>query len=245
MKIAVLSDIHSNIEALEACLQVAARHGVDGYACLGDSVNYGADPVATLDRIMALPRLIAVLGNHDEAMFLAPRWSLASELEHCAAWTRRQLRPEHLDFLRGLPYLQRAHGAVFAHAVMDYPNSWEYVVEAKQAERCFKAVRERLLFLGHVHIPYLFRQGRDGRVEEIEPRPGETYALSPDDRYLVNVGSVGQPRDGDNGASFVIYDVAAASLRFERVAYDVAAAAAKIRRAGLHPFFAERLAAGQ
>jgi diadenosine tetraphosphatase ApaH/serine/threonine PP2A family protein phosphatase len=240
-----LSDIHSNIEALEACLAVAAREGVEAYVCLGDSVNYGADPVATLDRVMALPGLIAVLGNHDEAMFLPPRWPAASEVEQTAAWTRRQLKPAHLEFLRDLPYVQHAHGASFAHAALDFPNNWEYVVEPRQAERCFKAVRAPLLFLGHVHVPCIFRQRADGVVEEMEPEPNRPYSLAADARYLVNVGSVGQPRDGDNTACFVTCDLAARTLAFHRVAYDFAGAAAKIRRAGLHPFFADRLAVGQ
>jgi predicted phosphodiesterase len=245
MKIAVLSDIHSNIEALEACLAVAERHNVAAYACLGDSVNYGADPVATLNRIMALPGLIAVLGNHDESMFLAPSWSASSKVEQTAAWTRQQLQPAHLKFLRGLPYVQRGHGAVFAHAALDFPADWEYVVEPGQARRCFKAVRGRLLFLGHVHVPCIFRQRPDGVVEEIEPESNRPYALADDSRYLVNVGSVGQPRDGDNTACFVTYDAAIGELTFKRVPYDFTRAAKKIRRAGLHPFYAERLALGQ
>jgi diadenosine tetraphosphatase ApaH/serine/threonine PP2A family protein phosphatase len=245
MKIAVLSDIHSNLEALEACLAVAAQQGVTAYACLGDSVNYGADPVATLDRIMALPGLIAVLGNHDEAMFLAPRWSTSSKMEQSAAWTRRQLQPAHLEFLRDLPYVQRAHGAVFGHAALDFPPDWKYVMKPRHAKRCFKAVHGRLLFLGHVHVPRIFRQSSNGIVEEIEPESNRPYTLAAETRYLVNVGSVGQPRDGDNTACFVTYDDAAGELTFQRVPYDYARAAEKIRRAGLHPFYADRLALGQ
>jgi diadenosine tetraphosphatase ApaH/serine/threonine PP2A family protein phosphatase len=245
MKIAVLSDIHSNIEALEACLAVAEQHAVAAYACLGDSVNYGADPVATLDRIMALPGLIAVLGNHDEAMFLAPHWAASSQIEQAAVWTRQQLQPGQLEFLRGLPYVQRAHGAVFAHAALDFPADWEYVIEPGQARRCFKAVDGQVLFLGHVHVPCIFRQRADGVVEEIEPEPKRRYTLADDKRYLVNVGSVGQPRDGDNTACFVIYDAAIGELSFQRVPYDFARAAETIRRAGLHSFYAERLALGQ
>jgi diadenosine tetraphosphatase ApaH/serine/threonine PP2A family protein phosphatase len=245
VKVAVLSDIHSNLEALDACLAVATARGVGAFACLGDLVNYGADPAATLDRIMRLPGLIAVLGNHDEAMFLPPRWPVGSEVEHAAAWTRQRLQPEHVNFLRDLAYVQHAHGAAFAHAAFDAPSKWEYVVTSRQAQRSFKVMRASLLFFGHVHVPCIFTERADGGLEELDPEAGHTYPLAGDRRYLVNVGSVGQPRDGNNAACFVIYDSAARSVTFERVGYAHAAAAEKIRAAGLHPFYAERLASGQ
>ncbi len=245
MKVAVLSDIHSNLEALDACLAVASARGVAAYVCLGDLVNYGADPAATLDRIMQLPGLVAVLGNHDEAMFLPPRWPAGSEVEQAAAWTRQRLQPGHVSFLRDLAYVQHAHGAAFAHAAFDAPSQWEYVVTTRQAQRCFKVMRASLMFLGHVHVPCIFTERADGTLEELAPQAGQPYALAADRRYLVNAGSVGQPRDGNNAACFVIYDCAARSVCFERVHYAYASTAEKIRAAGLHPFYAERLASGQ
>lgn len=246
MKIAVLSDVHSNLEALSACVAHANGQGVEAFVGLGDFVNYGADPGPTLDALMALPGFIAVIGNHDEATFREPRcWPSGSEIEHAAAWTRKRLSAAHLEFLRDLQYLRRAHGAAFAHAAFDVPDNWEYVVRPKQAKKCFKAVTDRLLFMGHVHVPAIFRQGADGAVDEIGITPGVVHRFMPGFRYLVNVGSVGQPRDQNPEACFAIYDAADASVRFERVAYDVARAADKIRAAGLHSFYADRLARGQ
>lgn len=245
MKIGVLSDVHSNLEALQACCAYAEQQGVAAYVGLGDFVNYGPDPVATLDALMALPHLIAVLGNHDEAMFREPMWSSSSELGHATAWTRARLTREHLAFLRDLPYIQCAHGAVFAHAAFDFPGNWEYVVKPKQAKKCFKATHGRRLFLGHVHKPGVFCEAPDGSIEELQPQAGHAYRLALDRRYLINAGSVGQPRDGHNTACFVIYDEAAQAISFHRVAYDFAETARKIRAARLHPFYADRLAVGQ
>lgn len=245
MKIAVLSDIHGNLEALTACVARANDQGVEAFVGLGDFVNYGADPGPTLDALMALPGFIAVIGNHDEAMFRETRWPRDSEVEHAAAWTRDRLSAAHLAFLRELHYVRRAHGVAFAHAAFDFPDNWEYVVKPRQARKCFRAVTDRLLFMGHVHVPAIFRQGADGAVDEIGATPGIVHRFVPGLRYLVNVGSVGQPRDENPEACFVIYDKADASVRFERVTYDVARAADKIRAAGLHPFYADRLARGQ
>ena len=244
MKVAVISDVHSNLEALEACLTEAMRQNVQAFVCLGDMVNYGPDPGATLDRIMSLPGLIAVLGNHDEAMFRDPMWSASSEVEQAAAWTRRQLRAEHLAFLRDLHYVQYAHGAAFAHAAFDFPDNWEYVVDRKQAKRAFSAVTAGVMFYGHVHWPQIFVLAASGAIEIIDPLEDEEYPLREDCRYLVNVGSVGQPRDGINRACFVIYDDRARSIFYRRVTYNHAATAEKILAAGIHPFFAERLARG-
>jgi len=245
LKLAIFSDIHSNIEALEACCAVAEQHGVDAYACLGDSVNYGPDPVATLDRILSLPGLIAVLGNHDQAMFQPPLWPANSELEQSAAWTRKRLHPEHLHFLKELPFMCEAHGATFTHASFDFPDNWEYVVSAKQAHNCFRAVPARRLFMGHVHVPLFFCETDDKSVVEMKVEAGRTYMLSKSQRYLANVGSVGQPRDGVNTASFAIYDNSTDSITFLRVPYDFAATARKIHDADLPALFAERLAKGQ
>ncbi len=244
MKIAVISDVHSNLEALDACREEALREGVEAFVCLGDMVNYGPDPVKTLDRIMSLPGLIAVLGNHDEAMFRTPMWSASSEVEQAAMWTRNQLRQDHLQFLKELHYVQHAHGAAFAHAAFDFPDNWEYVVNAKQAKRVFSTVSAQLMFFGHVHWPQIFMRTASGEIDAVEPLSGETYAMRDDCRYLVNVGSVGQPRDGINAACFVIFDQEARSVSFRRPSYDHVATAEKIRAAGLHPFFAERLARG-
>ena len=245
MKIAVLSDIHSNLEALQACCQRAREQGAERYACLGDTIGYGADPVATLDLLLSLPGLFSVLGNHDEGVIVYGKEAVPNPyVQHTREWARKRLRPEHMEYLRSLPYARAENGVTYAHASARYPHDWEYLRDAPQVEACLQAARTPLVFIGHGHIPMLFSRDANGHVSEIVAEAGRPIELGSEHAYVVNAGSVGQPRDGNGAACFVIYDDSARSVTFQRVAYDHAAAAAKITAAGFHPFFAERLSRG-
>lgn len=160
-------------------------------------------------------------------------------------WTRQQLTADHVAFLQDLPYVQFAYDAAFAHAAFDFPDNWEYVVEPKQARRCLKVTGARVHFLGHVHVPMLFVENPGGTVEQVTPEASRPCRLAADRRYLINVGSVGQPRDGNNAACFVLYDADAGEVSFQRVAYDYRKTARKIATTGLHAFYGERLAVGK
>jgi diadenosine tetraphosphatase ApaH/serine/threonine PP2A family protein phosphatase len=245
MKVAILSDIHSNLEALTACRDRALALGVERFVCLGDCVGYGPDPAATMDLLISLPGLIAVLGNHDEHVMVEGGSLPSPQVKQAVDWTRRQLQREHLEFLGGLPYLHIENGVTYVHASAARPYEWVYLLVAEQARECMEAAETPLVFVGHVHIPALYRQTRLGTAEPVELEQDRIYALNPSQHYVVNVGSVGQPRDDDNRASFVIYDEAQNSVTFQRVPYDYAATGRKIQAAGLHPFFAERLASGR
>jgi predicted phosphodiesterase len=245
MKIAILSDIHSNLEALTACRDRALTHGVERFVCLGDCVGYGPDPAATMDLLMSLPGLIAVLGNHDEHVIVEGGSLPSPQVKQAVDWTRRQLRREHLEYLGALPYLHIEHGVTYVHASAARPYEWVYLLSADLARECMEAAETSLVFVGHVHIPALYRQTRHGSAESVELEQDRVYALNPSQRHVVNVGSVGQPRDDDNRASFVIYDEARNSVVFQRVPYDYFATGRKIQAAGLHPFFAERLVSGR
>lgn len=245
MKIAIFSDIHSNFEALTACHERALEHGVEQFVCLGDCVGYGADPVSTMDLLMALPGLIAVLGNHDEHMIVERETWPSPQVKQAVDWTRKQLRREHLDFLGALPYLHIERGVTYVHASAAHPYDWDYLLDADKAWRCMQAAETALVFIGHVHIPALYRETRSASAELVEPEEGIPFALNPSQRCVVNVGSVGQPRDNDNRASFVIYDEDRNSVTFERVSYDYSATGRKIIAAGLPAFFAERLESGR
>jgi diadenosine tetraphosphatase ApaH/serine/threonine PP2A family protein phosphatase len=245
MKIAILSDIHSNLEALSACRERALAQGVEQFVCLGDCVGYGGDPVATMDLLMSLPGLVAVLGNHDEHMIVERDMWTSPQVKQAVDWTRKQLRRAHLDFLGALPYQQIDRGVTYVHASAARPYEWDYLLDADQVWECMQAAETSLVFIGHVHIPAVYREIRNESVELVVPEAGKALRLNPDLRYVVNVGSVGQPRDDDNRASFVIYDEAQNSITFQRVPYDYAATGRKILAAGLHPFFAERLASGR
>jgi diadenosine tetraphosphatase ApaH/serine/threonine PP2A family protein phosphatase len=242
---AIFSDIHSNLEAFERVCAHARAAGARRYVCLGDCVGYGADPEPTLAKLMALPGLIAVRGNHDAALFHDEGREAFPEIRQAIDWTRARLLPAQLNFLAGLPLLVRDDAATYVHASAREPDAWEYLRQPEQMHACLEAAGTPLTFIGHVHVPRVFYETAAGQAREFEPHDGVAIPLSTAARYVVNVGSVGQPRDGNNAACYVLYDDAARSVTFHRVAYDYPSTAAKIRAAGLSPFFADRLAAGR
>lgn len=238
MIIAVLSDIHANLEALEAVVADARREGAGRFACLGDVVGYNADPVACVDLVRGLPCLPCIRGNHDE-MAAGDRALLGINAQAFAAmtWTRGQLDAERRAWLGGLPLLHEEPDAVYVHASLDAPQDWHYVHDAREAAASFAHQSRRACFIGHSHQPGGWRD--DG--QSVKRSQGESFALAAGERWLFNVGSVGQPRDHDPRASYALYDVEAGEVRLQRVAYDIAAAQAKILAAGLPEQLARRL----
>ena len=149
MKIAILSDIHGNLEALTACRDRALAHGVEQFVCLGDCVGYGPDPAATMDLLMSLPGLIAVLGNHDEHVIVESGPLPSPQVTQAVEWTRRQLRREHLEYLGALPYQRIENGVTYVHASAARPYAWEYLLDAGQVWECMQAAETSLVFIGH------------------------------------------------------------------------------------------------
>lgn len=236
MRVALLSDIHSNLEALDAVLEALPQ--VDRVVVLGDIVGYGPDPNGVIARLRSIGAR-AVRGNHDQAM-LEP-----STLEwfnpHAAAsarWTREVLTPQSLRYLAGLP----SHGRVGRHrAVHGSPNKpyiWEYILDDLQALEILVKLGRRWCFFGHTHLPRIF-------TEEGEQIPAIGDWLSVPTSALINPGSVGQPRDGNPQASYAVADLDAEAVQFHRVAYDIESTQAKIREAGLPEIEAVRLAQGR
>lgn len=245
MKIAVISDIHSNLEALTAVVAHARESGAEGFACLGDCVGYGPDPQTTLDMIMSLPGLIAVRGNHDQGLFSDMGNSTPEHIKQAIEWTRQCLNEKHLAFLSGLPYSRSDHRATFAHASANQPADWEYLQMPDQIPACLDAAENNITFIGHVHIPKVFYEIHSGDIRELSPQEGTRISLHASSRYVINVGSVGQPRDRNTAACYVLYDSEQQDIIFHRVAYDYYITGEKIRAAGLNPFFAERLTLGR
>lgn len=247
MKLALLSDIHANVHALHACLVDARAAGATHFAVLGDLVGYGAHPAEVVDVVMALAREGAPVlrGNHDEAA-LHPSAKADSAEQSSAAWTHQQLRPAQLEFLDQLPLTAVWQDALLVHASAHEPQHWTYVTQAPVAASCLAAAQQQhgvtRVFCGHVHEQRLFYEGRGGRsLLPFSPTPGIAIPVRPERAWVATVGSVGQPRDGDPRAMYALFDAQLARLTFQRVAYDHAAAAADIRRAGLPPWFADRL----
>jgi diadenosine tetraphosphatase ApaH/serine/threonine PP2A family protein phosphatase len=249
MNLAILADIHANQEALTACLAHAERLGVEAYAFLGDLVGYGADPEACLAIIQrhATAGAILVRGNHDEAALAGHCLDMNPAAREAALWTRTRLSATDRDFLAGLPYTVERDGTLFVHASADLPPDWEYVSDERAARRCLAATSASLIFAGHVHHPLLFHSLRDpGRegVAAFVPQAGSAITLTPGRRWLALAGSVGQPRDGNPAAAYLLFDTAGRQLTWQRVPYDWMSAAAKIRAAGLPEVLAQRLGEG-
>ncbi len=239
--IAVISDIHGNLEALNAVLDDARRESVDQLICLGDVVGYGADPNACLARVRE-EAVATVLGNHDAAACDLKQSENFNEVAREAIrWTAETLSEDNLDFLGRVPYEFVEGDARYVHASPDDPPSWHYILTEQEAWNAFEACPEPVCFVGHSHVPLrvFLRKGRLVVLDE------DVVELEGDDRALVNVGSVGQPRDGDWRASYALYDPVLRAVTARRVEYDIDEASRKIRAAGLPEILATRLAVGQ
>jgi len=242
MRWAIVSDIHSNLEALEAVLADLERERSAALVCLGDFVGYGASPNECVERLR--PRLAAaVAGNHDWAACGRVRLgSFSGDAAQAARWTETQLTPQNREYLLELPLTARWDGAFLVHASAALPDRWAYVLSPADAADELRAYGERLGFIGHSHYPGTFDQDEGGRIRYT--REAE-IPVDPGHRYLVNVPSVGQPRDGDPRAGYCIVDPEAGALRHVRIAYDVDGAMRRIREAGLPRFLSERLRSGE
>ena len=255
MRLALLSDLHANRQALSACLAHAQTQGVDRHAFLGDLVGYGADPVWVVEQVMALQAqgALVIQGNHD-AMAVTPPQGEVSMGSSTADWTHHQLRADHRRFLTDLPLTASLEHLLLVHASADKPETWRYVDSERAATVCLDAARGRgtvagvvqnHILVGHVHHQTLYYQGAGRDLMPFKPTVGVGVPVPRLRACVATVGSVGQPRDGDPRAMYAVYDLAAGRLTFHRVAYDHAAAAAAIRQAGLPEFFAQRLETGR
>lgn len=248
MKLALIADVHSNLEALEACLAHAREQGAGSYAFLGDLVGYGADPEAVLARVRehAARGSVVVLGNHDAAVVSpAGQATMNGAAEEVIAWTRGRLGAEDQAFLAGLPLTARQGDLLFVHASAETPGEWPYVTDPLRAERCMDLAGARWVFCGHVHEPVLYYASAGQRPLPFRPVAGVAVPVPARRRWLAIVGSAGQPRDGNTAACYAMMDTERATLTFHRVPYDWPTAAAKVRAAGLPERLAERLARGE
>jgi diadenosine tetraphosphatase ApaH/serine/threonine PP2A family protein phosphatase len=245
MQYLIISDIHANLDALAAVLDAAAGTW-DSVLVLGDLVGYGADPNAVVDRIRALNPFAIIRGNHDKAACGLDDGSNFNYVARtAAAWTQGVLTQENLEYLRGLPTgpvaiddrIEICHGAPF--------DEDHYIFDGLDARRAIDAASRPACVFGHTHLPVIFSEGRDGIEGTIPEQASTAITLQPQMRYLINCGSVGQPRDGDPRAGFALYDVDAASIVIRRIPYAIESAQRKIIAAGLPHSLAMRLAMGR
>jgi predicted phosphodiesterase len=240
MKFAIIADIHANLEAFQVVLEDAKQQKVTHYACLGDVVGYNANPKECLDIVRAM-NMPCVKGNHDE---------YCSSEEHLEGfnpaaaeavnWTRKQLSDGDRQWLRELKYTRMVTSFTIVHATLDGPQRWGYVFDKLAAAASFTYQNTSVCFFGHTHVPVAFMKDnlvRGGTYSKFKVEPGK--------KYFVNVGAVGQPRDNNPKASYVVYDVHEATIEIRRLDYDIATAQKKILAAGLPERLAERLAYGR
>lgn len=243
LRYAILSDVHSNLAALEKVLAEVKALGVDSVLCAGDVVGYGPQPNECCEALRELDAQV-VRGNHDQAAFTPGKedW-FTTGARTCILWTREVLTPENLEFLQNLrPSLQVA-GAHLCHGSLPDPDL--YTTSPREAQASFELMDEPLCFLGHTHYAEWYIYRNDGRPATHHPRAeGGELGLTAGRAYIVNPGSVGQPRDGNSQASFATWDSAANVVTIHRVSYDVAETQRLILEAGLPRNMADRLRYG-
>jgi len=240
MRYAVIADIHANLEALEVVLNDAKAQQCTHYCCVGDVVGYNANPKECLDivRSMGMP---VVKGNHDE--YCSTEDNLEGFNPHAAeavSWTRKQLNPDDRKWLREFKYIRLVASFTMVHATLDGPQRWGYVFDRLAAAASFTYQNTAVCFFGHTHVPLAFV--RDSVVR------GGTYSkfrVEPGKKYFVNVGAVGQPRDGNPKAGYVVYDLNEQTIELRRLDYDIPKAQKKILEVGLPQRLADRLAVGK
>lgn len=244
MRLGILSDIHANYEALSAAVAGLRHESVDAYYCLGDTVGYGGSPNECADIVRQLASA-TILGNHDAAVAGRMDYSYYYEAARQALDAHiSMLSPTNLDWLRHLPYSHAVPeaGVNLCHGSPVRLEEFEYIFAPEQAEECLPIYDElaQLTLIGHSHLCKVFALTPDA-VEEL---PAEDFILDPTRKYIVSVGSIGQPRDCDNRASYTVYDSKTRRFTFRRIEYDVEAAAEKILGAKLERNFAHRLFLG-
>jgi predicted phosphodiesterase len=246
MRIALISDIHANLPALEACLAAAEKLGADRLAFLGDFVGYGPDPEAVIERVRPLVEAgaLAVLGNHDLGV-LKPSRDMNSTAAEALEWTRRQLSEESKSFLAGLPFEVRSGDVLFVHSDASDPPAWHYVTDAEAARASLSGCGAMITFCGHVHVPALYCLSATGKMIAHRPVQDVATPLLAQRKWLAVLGSAGQPRDGNPAASFAVYDTDQRTLTYYRAPYDVEGVSQRIRAMGLPDSLAVRLLRGR
>jgi diadenosine tetraphosphatase ApaH/serine/threonine PP2A family protein phosphatase len=247
MKLALITDLHANREAVEAVLEHAEQHGAQKYAFLGDYVGYGADPGWVIDTVRdyVARGAIAVGGNHDAGVAKETSPAMRPDARMVVDWTRGQLNESQLAWLTQLPLSVIDRDILFVHANAFAPSEWEYIQGRIEAVRSLHATHCHYTICGHMHEPKLFHLSGTGKAGDFVPTPGVAIPVPPHRQWLIVPGSAGQPRDGNPAACYALFDMVEQTLTSQRVPYDHDLAASKMRAAGLPERLAERLIHGQ
>ena len=243
MKFAIIADIHGNLEAFQTVLEDIKQQKCTHYACLGDVVGYNANPKECLEIVRAM-NIPCVKGNHDEYCSTeSPLDGFNPAAAEAVFWTRKQLSPDEQAWLRELKYKRMVTTFTIVHATLDEPERWGYVFEPLHAAPSFTYQNTPVCFFGHTHVPRAFI--RDNANNTVRGGTYSKFKVEAGKKYFVNVGAIGQPRDGNPKAAYVVYDVEEGTIELRRLDYDIPTAQRKILEAGLPPRLAERLAFGR
>ena len=242
MRLAIISDIHANLEALTAVLSDIDQQNVDQIYCLGDVVGYGADPVLCLELIRE--RCTGVLmGNHEHAVLgLLEPANLNEIARSSLSWTADQLGDEQKSFLASLEADKVLDQLHLVHASPWEPTRWHYVLTEEAALQALDNSRTNLCLIGHTHLPVIFSQTDDGSIRR---RIGHDFLPDPDQKYIVNVGSVGQPRDNDPRSCYLIFDNEEYEINYRRIEYDIPLAQSKMEKTKAPKLLIDRIAVGR
>jgi diadenosine tetraphosphatase ApaH/serine/threonine PP2A family protein phosphatase len=241
MRYAIFSDVHANLEAFESVIGALEGEKVDSYICGGDIVGYGADPSSCIKLTEELTHN-AICGNHD--------WASVDEFDisyfnpHAKAavhWTAENINGAEKEYLKALKVLHEEEDLIVVHGSLDEPERFHYILDLYAARQNFDILQKKICFVGHSHSPVIFLKSGD----EVTYTRETKVELDRETSYIVNVGSVGQPRDGDPRACYAIYDTDCGTIEIKRVSYDVKKTQNKILDAGLPPVLAERLGMGR
>ena len=244
MRLGIFSDVHANIEALSAVMEAYRSESIDAFYCLGDVVGYGASPNECASIVRDVAK-VTILGNHDAAVAGRMDYSYYYEAARQALDLHaRSITPENMNWLRSLPYKHEMNdvGVHLCHGSPVRLEEFEYIFAPEQARECLSIWEDLgdITFIGHSHLCKVFAL----RIGEVVELPSRKFTLRPGYKYVVSVGSVGQPRDYDNRASYTIFDTETREFDFKRIEYDIESAASKIFDAGLERNFGHRLYIG-
>ena len=242
MRIGIFSDVHANWEALSACLKDFEREGLNRLFFIGDAVGYGADPNLTVKKVNEICD-VKLLGNHDAAAL--DRLSLEyfnDFAQQAIMYNRQMLTEENIAILNDFDITSEWQNLTLVHATPCDPDSWGYVMSLFDAKESFQCFHTQVCLIGHTHRPVIIE---NTGTDELKIHKPTRMVLNPDNRYLINVGSVGQPRDGNPDACYLIYDHDQNEIRFKRVEYDINTAQNKMKQANIPEFLVNRLSNGK
>lgn len=242
MRYGIFGDVHSNLEALDAVINVYKKESIDIYMCVGDVVGYAADPKECIEKVKSLA-MVTVAGNHDwAAVNLFSPETFNPFAKEAILWTRKQLDDGEKDFLETLKLVHKNENLTLVHGTLDSPRDFNYMTDGYIAEESFRRMETNICFIGHTHLAGVYiKEGNDRISYRLDP----SFGIKPENKYIINVGSVGQPRDSNHKAAYCIYDSDKKEVQIKRVEYDSKTARKKIIEAGLPIFLGDRLFLGK